>query len=109
MTEHSNSPMEGQVIDDRTEITIVQLCRRCEVEAELVERMIADGIIEPSRTRGDTLYFPHSCVKRTRVVMRLRSDLGVNLAGAALALELMERIDNLKARVKMNAAIQRVR
>jgi chaperone modulatory protein CbpM len=109
MPEHRKLPIEGQVIDDRTEITIVQLCRRCEIEAELVERMVTEGIIEPSKTVGSTLYFPHSCVKRTRVVLRLRSDLGVNLAGAALALELMERIEALKSRLRMNTRLERSR
>ncbi|NND56927.1 MAG: hypothetical protein HKN57_06730, partial [Xanthomonadales bacterium] len=76
MTAHENSLFEGQVIDERTEITIVQLCRRCSVEIELVHRMVAEGIIEPSRREGDMLYFPNSCAKRTQVVRRLRSDLG---------------------------------
>jgi len=101
MTGHENSLFEGQVIDDRTEITIVQLCRRCSVETELVQRLVDEGIIEPSRQEGDMLYFPHSCARRTQVVLRLRSDLGVNMAGAALALELLDRIENLQARLRM--------
>ena len=96
MTEHENSLFEGQVIDESTEITIVQLCRRCAVEAELVERLVAEGIIEPSRQEGAMLYFPQSCTKRTRIVLRLRSDLGVNMAGAALALQLLDRIEKLE-------------
>jgi chaperone modulatory protein CbpM len=101
MTGHEESLFEGQVIDDRTEITIVQLCRRCSVETELVLRLVDEGIIEPSRQEGDLLYFPHSCARRTQVVLRLRSDLGVNMAGAALALELLDRIENLQARLRM--------
>jgi len=101
MTEHEKSLFEGQVVDDHTEITIVQLCRRCSVEAELVQRLVDEGIIEPSRQEGDILYFPHSCARRTQVVVRLRSDLGINMAGAALALELLDRIENLQARLRM--------
>ena len=104
MTEHENSMIEGQVIDDSTEITIVQLCRRCAVEAELIERLVDEGIIEPSRREGDILYFPHSCTRRTRIVLRLRSDLGVNMAGAALALELLDRIERLQSRLSAVAA-----
>ena len=101
MTEYENSLVEGHVIDDNTEITIVQLCRRCSVESELVERLVAEGIIEPTRQEGEMLYFPQSCTRRTRVVMRLRSDLGVNMAGAALALELLERIEKLQSQLRM--------
>ena len=84
MTMHEKSLMEGQVVDERTEITIVQLCKSCAIEAELVKRLVAEGIIEPIRQEGDTLFFPQSCMKRTRIVLRLRSDLGVNMAGAAV-------------------------
>jgi chaperone modulatory protein CbpM len=99
MAEYQQTLIEGQLIDDRDEITIVQLCRRCAVEAEIVERLIAEGIIEPSRQEGEELYFSQSCMKRTRIVMRLRSDLGVNMAGAALALELLDRIEDLQKRL----------
>jgi chaperone modulatory protein CbpM len=100
MTKHDNSLIEGQVIDDREEITIVQLCKRCAIETDLVERLMAEGVIEPNRREGDMLYFSQTCTKRTRIVLRLRSDLGVNMAGAALALELMERIENLQSRLR---------
>lgn len=100
MTENSKFMTEGQVIDERTEVTIVQLCRRCAIESELVERLVAEGVIEPSRRDGETLYFPQHCVKRTRIVVRLRSDLGINLAGAALAVELLERIERLESRLR---------
>lgn len=93
--------LEGQVIDDRTEISIVQLCRRCDIETRFAQRLVEEGVIEPSRREGDTLYFRYECVKRTRVVNRLRSDLGVNVAGAALALELLEHIDQLKTKLRL--------
>lgn len=103
MTAHENTLVEGQVIDERMEISIVQLCRSCAVESELVERLVAEGILEPSRQEGADLYFSPSSLKRTRVVVRLRSDLGVNMAGAALALELLERIEDLENRLRLAA------
>ena len=101
MTDSRKTRLEAQLIDSRTEITLVQLCRRSDVEEERVKRLLDEGIIEPSRREGDTLYFRYECVKRTRVVTRLQSDLGVNVAGAALALELLEHIEQLKARLRL--------
>ena len=106
MIEHEKSMIEGQVVDDHTEVSIVQLCTSCAIETELVERLVAEGIIEPIRQEDSILYFTQSCVKRTRVVMSLRSDLGVNLAGAALALELLERIEELQSRLRRAAAVR---
>lgn len=101
MINQENRPYEGQVIDDHTEISIIQLCRICAVESVMVQRLIDEGIIEPCRSDDEILYFHHSSLKRTRLVLNLRSDLGVNLAGAALAVQLLERIDKLQARLRL--------
>ena len=100
MTQNEEFLVEGEVVDDLKEISIRQLCRSCAAESELVERLVAEGVLEPCRREGTTLYFPHSSMKRTRIVVRLRSDLGVNIAGAALAIELLERIDRLNLKLK---------
>ena len=42
----------SEIVDEKMEITIVELCRTCAVDAELVEAMIDEGIIEPTRKRG---------------------------------------------------------
>ncbi len=98
MTERDANLHSGQIVDETTEITIVELCRTCAVDAELVEAMIDEGIIEPTRKRGAEWCFALNTVKRTRVVVRLQRDLGVNLAGAALAIELLERLERLQRR-----------
>ena len=41
-------------------------------------------------------HFPGYCLRRVRIVQRLESDLGLNLAGAALALELLEEVEDLR-------------
>ncbi len=107
MTENGKFMIEGQLVDERTEVTIVQLCRSCAIESELVERLVAEGVIEPSRQEGGTLYFTQHCVKRARIVVRLRSDLGINLAGAALAVDLLERIERLESRLHFAEVVGR--
>lgn len=96
MTERDANMLSGQIVDESMEITIGELCRFCAVDAELVEAMIGEGIIDPSRKRGAEWCFAMSAVKRTRVVVRLQRDLGVNLAGAALAIELLDRLERLQ-------------
>ena len=61
------------------------------------------GILEPSGDRpavesAEDWEFHVSSVRRVRTVVHLQRDLGVNLAGAALALELLDQIAALKAR-----------
>ena len=101
MTEQDKDMVNGEIVDETIEITIVELCRSCAVDAELVEAMINEGVIEPTRKRDEAWCFALSTVKRTRVAVRLQRDLGINLAGAALAVDLLERIEQLERLQKM--------
>ncbi len=89
-----------ELIDEQTTFTLADLCRSCAVEAELIEAMVEQGILEPSGTRGRHWCFSASSLRRTRITLHLQRDLGVNLAGAALALDLLERIEELDARLR---------
>jgi len=92
--------LAGEILEDDSEITLVELCRTCAVQAETVESLVDYGIIEPVGRRGTHWCFQAGSIRRTRIAMRLQRDLGVNLAGAALALELLERIDELNTRLR---------
>ena len=89
----------GEILDEETIFTLAELCRSCSVQAEFIEALVAEGILEPSGRRGRHWCFPAGSLRRTRVTLRLQQDLGVNLAGAALALDLLERIEQLEARL----------
>ena len=91
--------MSGTLFDETSEITVVELCEICSVDKQTVDELIAEGILEPTDGRNRTR-LPYSSVRVTSTVIRLQRDLGVNLAGAALALELLERIDRLRAQLR---------
>ncbi|MCG6896152.1 MAG: chaperone modulator CbpM [Thiocapsa sp.] len=92
--------LTGELLDEDSEITLLELCRTCDVKAETIEALVEQGILEPSDRPGALWRFRADSIKRTRIVLRLQRDLGVNLAGAALALELLERIEELSARLR---------
>ncbi len=100
MNERDVNTLTGVVVDETTEITVTELCEVCSVEYTLIEQLVEEGILDPVGGQPDELRFPYTSVWRTRTVMRLQHDLGVNLAGAALALELLERIENLRKRLR---------
>ena len=101
----SKEILRGQVIEEETTVTMQELCFNCAVEAEEILLMVEEGILDPAagersaRTEPGTSgewQFHISSVKRVRTVVHLQRDLGVNLAGAALALELLDQIFELK-------------
>jgi chaperone modulatory protein CbpM len=88
----------GEVLGEGDLISIADLCRSCTVETHTITTLVSEGIIEP---RGDDVehwQFSVGSLRRVRTVIRLQRDLGVNLAGAALALDLLDRIAELERR-----------
>lgn len=65
------------------------------------ERM---GIIVPSRSRGNIRLYSQADINRLRQVQRLISDLGVNLAGAEVILQMSARIRQLEAELQQTRA-----
>ena len=100
MSKKDQSIPAVELIDEQTTFTLVELCRSCAVEAEFIEALVEQGILEPTGRHGRHWCFPSSSLRRTRVTLHLQRDLGVNLAGAGLALDLLERIEELNARVR---------
>jgi chaperone modulatory protein CbpM len=84
------------LLDESAEFSLPELCRMCAVERQLVLEIVAEGIVEPSGEAPDAWRFSGIAVARVQRVIRLQQDFEVNLAGAALALELLEEIERLK-------------
>ncbi|MDO9048280.1 MAG: chaperone modulator CbpM [Methylobacter sp.] len=101
MSSHDLLPVHtGTVIEDDS-LTLEQLCHACGVHAEWVISLVEESIIEP---QGDEMHlwrFSGASLVRVRSALRLQHDLGVNLAGIALALDLMEELENLRAQLKI--------
>lgn len=101
MTETSSDVLNGVLLDDSTLVTMTELCRSCAVTGETIMEMVEYGILEPSGDGPPQWCFRVSSLRRVTTARRLQRDLGVNLAGAALALELLERIERLEARLRI--------
>ena len=100
MTKDDVKPMSGTIFDEATEITIVELCEVCSVDRKMIDEMIDEGILDPRDDGRARRRLPYSSVRRTRTVIHLQRDLGINMAGAAMALQLLERIDNLRMQLR---------
>jgi chaperone modulatory protein CbpM len=101
MTEQGKDILMGEIFDESSEITLSQLCEVCCVEHTLIEQLVEEGVLDPLGRRSGEPLFRYTSVRVTRIAMRLQDDLGVNLAGAALALELLERIEVLQRQVRV--------
>ena len=92
--------VSGVLLDDECSLTLGELSRACAMHAEWVMELVEEGIIEPLGGDLAQWRFSPRALYRARTVRNLQRDLGVNLSGAALALELLEEIEALRARLR---------
>ena len=78
-------------------LTLEDLADTVALHPKRVEKFLAFGLIEPSAETSSGPLFSASSVERLRRIVRLRRDLGVNMAGIAAILDMRERILNLHA------------
>lgn len=69
-----------------------------------------EGLIEPARSAGGHRLFSHDDIERLRMIRRLITELGVNLAGADIILRLRGEIARLEGEnAALRLALQRSR
>ena len=88
-------PTQVYVLDDSVEFTLAEVCRICGVHERLVVEIVEEGVVEPLGEAG-AWRFSGVAVTRVQRVLQLQEEFEVNLAGAALALELLEEIARLR-------------
>lgn len=52
-----------------------------------------EGLLKPSRTEGNTRLYTEDDVKRLEFILNLARDLGVNISGIAIILQMRERME----------------
>ena len=92
--------MSGLLLDEMSSVSLDELCHACRVRSEWIIELVDEGILEPRGGEHHAWRFPGASLQRVRTVRRLQRDLGVNLAGAALALDLMDELELLRARLR---------
>ena len=91
--------LSGTVIENDS-LTLGQLCHACNVHADWILSLVEESIIEPQGENIRLWRFSGASLLRARSALRLQRDLGVNLAGIALALNLIEELEKLRAQIK---------
>lgn len=90
------------VLHREQSVSLRELCRLGRLSPAFAAELIDEGIIEPSNPEDDPLRwrFPMAAAERARIAVQLAQDLGVNTPGAALAVDLLERLRAMEARMR---------
>lgn len=98
MSDKDISFLSGTIVEETTELSLGELCRVCSVQMEFVMELVDEGAVEAARDETNEWRFAGASVRRVRTALRLQHDLGVNAAGAALIMDLLDEIERLRAR-----------
>ncbi|MCL2340676.1 MAG: chaperone modulator CbpM [Proteobacteria bacterium] len=95
MSEH-HITIQGIILNEETRCSLADLCSLCGVNTEAIHEMIDEGLITPEGFSVQEWRFTAVAVKRVQKAVRLQRDLRINLPGCALALDLLDELEELR-------------
>ena len=84
--------MRQDISDDEPCYVISVAARMLGIHQQTLRYYEREGLIQPSRSRGNIRLYSGADINRLRQVQRLMNELGVNLAGAEVILRMSERM-----------------
>ena len=91
--------LEAHVVTESDWLGASEICQLCRIDFTAVQELAELGVLEPRRSGADW-QVPATALPRLRVVGALMRDLGLNVSGAALALDLLETQRALERRIR---------
>ena len=59
-----------------------------------------EGLLKPSRTEGNTRLYTDEDIERLEFILTLARDLGVNISGIAIILQMRERMEQMQTEMQ---------
>ncbi len=94
--------MLAEVLDESLQLSMADLSRLCSIPRKVIIEMVQFGIVEPKGQGPNNWRFSGHDLVRVRQTLRLQNDLGINMAGAALVIDLLDELNELRARIRRN-------
>lgn len=76
--------------------TISAIAELYDVHPQTLRLYEREGLIKPSRSQGNTRLYTDTDLERLEVILSLTRDLGVNLAGVEIILNMREKMDTMQ-------------
>jgi chaperone modulatory protein CbpM len=95
MSPSDEPALTGTLVDQSATLSIKDLSRMCNVEERHIVEFVEEGMLNVVEVRSEW-HFTGDALRRARLAVRLERDLELNLAGVALALDLIEELQQLR-------------
>jgi chaperone modulatory protein CbpM len=91
--------LTGSVIGDEAVLSLEDFTRACPAEVSWIAELVAMDVLSPEGVEQLTWRFRAADLTRARRVARLQRDFDASLDAAAVILDLLAKIERLRARL----------
>lgn len=91
----------GVLMDEDSTISFVEVCQKCNISEEMLLDMIEHGLFSSSPPRNKISDVDQRTFIRIQSACRLQQDLGINVPGVVLVMELLEELEQAREELKI--------
>jgi chaperone modulatory protein CbpM len=99
MSAAKNHVLQGTLFDESAVLSLEDLSKMCALDEQRIVQYVEEGVLNVVGVRTEW-HFSGAALRRARIAVRLERDLELNLAGVALALDLLEELERLRQQLK---------
>jgi chaperone modulatory protein CbpM len=99
MSPSDERALPGTIFNESAILSIKDLSRMCAVDERHIVEFVEEGVLNVVNVSSEWR-FSGDALRRARLAVRLERDLELNLAGVALAVELLEELAQLRRELR---------
>lgn len=80
-------------------VMISVIAERFEIHPQTLRLYEREGLLTPARSSGNTRLYDDEAIQRLETILTLTRDLGVNLAGVEVILNLQQQMEQMRSEV----------
>lgn len=84
----------------RAAFMISAVAEQYDIHPQTLRLYEREGLLKPSRSEGNTRLYTEEDIERLEVILHLTRDLGVNLAGVDIILNMREKMGEMQAQIQ---------
>lgn len=84
-------------------VGVTEIADLCNTHAYIINRFVCLGLVDPTGRdeNSEEWIFQREVIPLVRKIIRLRNELGINYAGIGVVLDLLSRIEELEAQIRV--------
>jgi chaperone modulatory protein CbpM len=88
------------VVEEEIRFSLAELSCACGATQTQITLLVEEGVLQPVGDGPERWFFHGASLRRARVALRLGRDLEMSPSGTAVVLELLDEIQDLRARLR---------